>query len=486
MRRVIIMVFDGLQPAQVTPELMPNLTALAARGVTFANHHAVFPTVTRINAASMVTGRYPGGHGLAANTLVVRDFDPYRAFSALEPILAEVAHKTGRVLLAPTLGDILSEHGQEYIAVGTGTTGNAYVHNPNAHRSGGATIHPEFCLPYSLHDDILGRFGPWPEEATPNTERLSHAVRIMTEYILPERNPTVSLLWSCEPDHSQHALGVGSEGANAAIGQADEQFGRLLSWLEESGRADETDVMVVSDHGHSTNIGAIEVETMVREAGFPPGDSPGGVVVAPNGGSVLFYVHDRDRATADKLAAWLMAQPWCGAMTASDAVANVPGTLPAALLGGDGERAPELQVSFAWDSTPNQAGLTGHAHSAGGAPGLGMHGSMSRHEMHNILFAQGPSFKNGIVLDTPSGNTDLAPTILRILRISPGELMDGRNLEEALDGGPAQHSVARSTDVHEAQRPVDGGVYRQRITISRVGETVYVDEGRAGLCAAGD
>ena len=302
MRRVIIMVFDGLQPAQVTPELMPNLTALAALGVTFANHHAVFPTVTRINAASMVTGRYPGGHGLAANTLVVRDFDPYRAFSALEPTLAEVAHKTGRVLLAPTLGDILSEHGQEYIAVGTGTTGNAYVHNPNAHRSGGATIHPEFCLPYNLHDDILGRFGPWPEEATPNTERLSHAVRIMTEYILPERNPTVSLLWSSEPDQAQHAFGVGSEGANAAIGQADEQFGRLLSWLEESGRADETDVMVVSDHGHSTNIGAIEVETMVREAGFPPGDSPGGVVVAPNGGSVLFYVHDRDRATADKLA----------------------------------------------------------------------------------------------------------------------------------------------------------------------------------------
>ena len=104
MSRVLIMVFDGLQPAQVTPELMPNLTALAARGVTFANHHAVFPSVTRINAASMVTGRYPGGHGLAANTLVVRDFDPYRAFAALEPTLAEVAHKTGRVLLAPTLG----------------------------------------------------------------------------------------------------------------------------------------------------------------------------------------------------------------------------------------------------------------------------------------------------------------------------------------------------------------------------------------------
>jgi hypothetical protein len=75
----------------------------------------VFPTVTRTNAASMVTGRYPGGHGLAANTLVVRDFDPDCALPALEPQLAQVARKTGRMLLAPMLSDILCRHGQEYL-----------------------------------------------------------------------------------------------------------------------------------------------------------------------------------------------------------------------------------------------------------------------------------------------------------------------------------------------------------------------------------
>ena len=135
MASVVIAVFDGLQPSQVTSELMPNLAALAAEGVSFRNHHPVFPTVTRVNVASMMTGRSPGGHGLAGNTVVMRDFHPYRSFSALEPTLAEVAKKTGRVLLAPTLADILSHHGQEYIAVGVGTTGNAYMQNPNADRS---------------------------------------------------------------------------------------------------------------------------------------------------------------------------------------------------------------------------------------------------------------------------------------------------------------------------------------------------------------
>ena len=142
MTSVLIVAFDGLQPAQVTDELMPNLSALAAGGVTFARHHAVFPSVTRTNVASIVTGRDPGGHGLAANTLVVREFDPHVALAALEPELSQIAHKTGRVLLAPTLADTLSRHGSEYIAVGTGTSGNAYAQNPNAERSGGATILP--------------------------------------------------------------------------------------------------------------------------------------------------------------------------------------------------------------------------------------------------------------------------------------------------------------------------------------------------------
>ena len=142
MPSVIIAAFDGLQPAQVTSRLMPNLTALAAKGVIFTSHHAVFPTVTRANASSMVTGRSPGGHGLAANTLLVRDFEPYQAIPALEPQLAQMATKGVPALLAPTLAEILSQHGQEYVAIGVGTTGNAYLHNPTAERCGGATIHP--------------------------------------------------------------------------------------------------------------------------------------------------------------------------------------------------------------------------------------------------------------------------------------------------------------------------------------------------------
>ena len=478
MSPVLITVFDGLQPAQVTPALMPNLARFASEGVTFANHHPVFPSVTRINAASMVTGRYPGAHGLAANTLVVREMDPYTPFSALEDTLTRLQERTGRVLLAPTLADLLALHGMEYVAIGTGTTGNAFVHNPNAATSGGATIHPEFTLPRDLYAELQDRFGDWPPDAMPAVDRLARAVDVMTDYILPGRRPAVAFVWFSEPDHAQHAHGVGSPESVHAVGAADEQFGRLLAWLESSGRAADFDVLVTSDHGYSTIGGVVDLQAELDAAGFPAANMPGGVAVAPNGGSALFYVHDRDPDTADALAAWLMAQPWCGAMLASEAVGGIAGTLPAALLGNDGERAPDLAVSLAWDAAANDAGYAGTAYATGGAPGLGQHGSMSRTEMRNILFARGPGFASGLRVDSPSGSADVAPTVLRLLGLDPGVPMDGRPLTEALAAGAP---VSGTTETHEAERAVSGGLYRQRIVLSSVGASVYADEGSARL-----
>ena len=468
MTSVLIVVFDGLQPAQIRPNLMPNLSRFADEGIFFENHHPVFPSVTRINAASMVTGRYPGGHGLAANTMVARDYDPTLVFSALEPTLADVARKTGRVLLAPTLSDILSEHGMEYTAIGVGTSGNAYVHNPNVDASGGATIHPDFTLPYSLQERLASRFGEWPDETQPNTPRFRHAIRILTEHILPERQPAVGLIWSSEPDKAQHAHGVGSEMSDRAIREADAGFGRIMDWMGANGLG-ETDVMVVSDHGYSTIREAVDVESHIRDAGFSERD----VLVAPNGGSVLFYT--RDSATAGRLAAHLMSQAWCGALLASEAAGDIEGTLPLLLVGGDGLRAPELSMSFAWDSETNAAGYDGFAYSSGGAPGLGQHGSMSKHEMNNTLLARGPSFKSEKRIGSPTGNVDIAPTVLGLLGLPIPEDMDGRVITEALVDGP--DSVESTTDTHLAGREVLDGVYRQGITLSKVGKTVYLDEG---------
>src|SRR5262245_62376424 len=63
-RRLLLIVVDGLRPDYVTAELMPRLARIGERGTVFSAHHSVFPTVTRVNGSSLVTGAYPETHGL--------------------------------------------------------------------------------------------------------------------------------------------------------------------------------------------------------------------------------------------------------------------------------------------------------------------------------------------------------------------------------------------------------------------------------------
>ena len=477
MTPVLIIGIDGLQPSQVTPGLMPNLSALAARGVSFANHHSVFPTVTRVNSASMVTGCQPGGHGLAANTLLVREYDPHRVIQALRPDLDRVMEATGGVLLAPTLSELLATAGLEFISVNSGSSGNAFVQNPHPDGGGGATIHPEFTIPASMGTEVDARFGGWPPKRRPDLARISHAMKIYRSVVFSGNPPDVALFWSSEPDSSQHASGVGSEMANRALRHVDAELGILFEELQRTGQDADTNLIVVSDHGYSTVSETVPVESVLREAGFPTVERPGGVAVAANGGAVLFYAHNRERETADRLAAWLMSQPWCGPVVASEAVGPIEGALPAGVVGSEGPRAPDLAVSLSWTSEENEAGVPGHAYCAGAAPGLGMHGSMSVHEMRCTLVAAGPGFRRAMVSDLPSGNVDVAPTVLRLLGLETPPSSEGRVLTEAMSGGVQVASQSSETREHTAARTLPCGGYSQRISVSRVGKTAYVNYG---------
>ena len=77
---VLVFVVDGLRPDSITAEDTPTLFRLRAEGVDLVNSHAVFPTVTRVNAAAIATGTQPGTNGLVGNQMFVPAVDERRAF----------------------------------------------------------------------------------------------------------------------------------------------------------------------------------------------------------------------------------------------------------------------------------------------------------------------------------------------------------------------------------------------------------------------
>ncbi len=477
MTKVVIVVFDGMNEELVTPDLMPHLSAFASSGVRLTNHRPVFPSVTRLNAAAMVTGCFPGTHGLAANLSLVPEFHPTEPMDALEPQLTELRRRTGQVLFVPTLADMLAEYGLEYIAAGVGTSGQAFLHHPNGEDATlGATLHTDFSLPRPLYEMLVDRFGQWPEKVLPNSARLEHLTTLFLDYVLDERDPAVALLWFSEPDSSQHGTGLNSPTVRQAMRDADVQFGRLLDWIEASG--DDTNVIVTCDHGQSTIVEGISLQERLAEAGFAAPGELGGVIVAGNGGSALFYVDGHDPEIADRLAAWLMAQPWAGPILASERVGAIAGTLPQSLLGMDGERSPDLALSFAWSNEENEHGQPGMVYSAGGTAGRGTHGSMSPWEFRTFTVARGPAFKRATSIDSVTGHPDLAPTILCILGLDVPAHIEGRVIEEALVDGEAQ---ARSlVEEHTAVRRIGDAVYSQVLLVARNGDAGVLVTARAG------
>ena len=96
--RVLVIVLDGLRPDYVTVERMPHLSLLAEKGVLCENHHAAFPTVTRVNSAAIATGAYPGTNGLLGNAVYFPEVSRAKGISTADAAkLEQIDAETGDV-----------------------------------------------------------------------------------------------------------------------------------------------------------------------------------------------------------------------------------------------------------------------------------------------------------------------------------------------------------------------------------------------------
>src|SRR5262249_39869496 len=80
------------------------------------------------------------------------------------------------------------------------------------------------------------------------------------------------------------------------------------------------------------------------------GGGGGRAAGAANGGATLFYVRDAAAGVLERRTAWLVAQPWAGALVAGTPAGVALGLLPGDRLGLAGPRAADIVLSFRWDS----------------------------------------------------------------------------------------------------------------------------------------
>jgi predicted AlkP superfamily pyrophosphatase or phosphodiesterase len=436
--RQLLIVLDGLRPDYVTPSVMPNLRALAQRGVVFANHHSVFPTVTRVNASSISTGSYPDTHGLMGNSVFFPQVDPRRFLDTGDRanLLKIEAAVQGKLLTTPTLGEILQASGKRVLAVSSGGTGSAYLLNYKV--AGGAILQTEYALPEPLHAEMMAQFGPAPPEAKPNDGRNRRAVDAFLQIGLPKINPSVTFLWINDPDGTAHAYGVGHPVTLEALRRVDAEIKRLQDGLAAAGLLDRYDIWVTSDHGFSTSTSPVDIEAIAKP--FKGTLADGTPRIVTDGGAV--YVRDHDRQAIAGIVNALQRTDGVGAIfTPAPAPGTldgrVPGTLSFDAIRWTHERSADILFSADWTDAKNAYGFAGMTASSE----VANHGSSSPFDVHNVLIAAGPDLKDRIVVRAPSGNVDFAPTFLHLIGADIPRWMEGRVLEEALRGGPNPASL---------------------------------------------
>ncbi len=485
-RHVVVVVWDGMRPDFVSEETTPTLWKLAREGVSFRNHHPVYPSATMVNGTAMVTGVYPGNSGVIANYVYRPDIEAHVAIAVESPVVVKKGDQlsNGKYISVPTIAELVQRAGGRTAVASAKTVGLLLDRRVGIGPAKNCTtLFAGSALPDGVLARIAAALGPFPSA---RLQRDRWTTKAVTDFVWKDGVPAFTVLWLGEPDLTQHETAPGAPLALAAIKASDENLAAVLSGLDQQGVRKTTDVFVVSDHGFSTIGRSVDLRKILKDSRFvaktefDDEPKPGDIMLAGNGGSVLFYVVGQDTTVTRRLVEFLQQSDFAGVIFTKQ---GLLGTFHLKDAKIDNAHAPDVVLAFRWNDSKNQFGTPGMIDADWQrAAGEGTHATLSRFDMHNTLVAAGPDFRRGQTDDLPTGNVDLAPTILHILGFNASKEMDGRILSEALvstDRVPPGRKT--ETKTMESRKDFPAGMWRQSLQISRVGSTIYLDEGNGSF-----
>jgi len=238
----VLFLVDGMS-ADVTERLLnegrlPNIERIFVRGgVVVRNAVASMPGATYANTASIITGLFPGHHGILGNQW----FDPS------DGTWGDYRHATTYLdvnddLDATTIFDLL---------------GDELTVNVQGHTHRGATVN-ELHLVRSGWDWVLKRYSQVDQ-------RVGRAALDIAEHARwAGRWPALTMLYFPGVDEHAHRFGAASPQYQRAIMDVDEAVGRFTSDLRRLGLLDRCYLVLVSDHGMTTAQSHTDVAAWLR------------------------------------------------------------------------------------------------------------------------------------------------------------------------------------------------------------------------------
>ncbi len=389
---VILVDWDGFDPAYLNLAPTPNLDDLTSRG-SLSAARATFPTLSNPSRASIATGAYPEVHGNAA----------YYLNDQTGRVVGEE-----RTLRAETVAEALVEEGK--------TIASIQWYTVEGHGA-------EFGESDRLYVEPGGLFAARVDAATDILE--GRPVDSGGREVEVSKIPDFLAVYGSDLDDAGHAEGPDGPNIAPLLAEMDRQLGRLIQTTRDVGIYDRTTFIVTGDHGMTEWSRDLtqELLTAIADAGYvpeiaTPGNAPdptAEVVIVP-GAVRIANLFLRDGAEVSQ-----------GRQEIKDALQETPHV--ANVLDEDdleelraGQKIGELVVEAEapWGFVPPRK--------AGGGTG-GAHGSAEEIEVPLLLSGA------GIRRDAAPRNprlVDVAPTICDLLGVRPPKDAQGRVLSESI------------------------------------------------------
>lgn len=361
---LVLISFDGFRWDYADRTTTPALDRLAAAGVRAERLIPVFPSKTFPGHYSIVTGLYPGHHGIISNNM--RDPQSGDVFgTGSNPAVQDARWWAGEPV---------------WVTAGRQGLGTGVYFWPGSE----APIdgrRPDRWFPY--------------DEATSWDTRVDAALGWLTA-TAQERASFVALYFE-EPNEAGHEYGPGAPETTDAVARADAVLARVLDGL--AARGVDANVLVVSDHGMAANDASrvIVLDDFVElapdevfEQGaigqiFPRPGREDDVFAALEGAHLRLSVYRR-------------------------------GAAPARLHLFDHPRLPPILLvpDAGWEVMTR-----GQLEKSGGRPIAGDHGQDPMNpDLHGIFYAAGPGLAQGVRLGAVE-QVDLYALMCRLLGLEP-------------------------------------------------------------------
>lgn len=353
---VVLISLDGFRWDYIEKHSAPNLAKMAGSGVRAKKMRPVYPTKTFPNHLSIITGLLPINHGIVDNRFC--DSDRNDCYSMGKGL------KDSTWLKGIPLWNLASMQGLKSAT---------YFWPESDARFNGMT--PDYFYHYSKHSDYQQRIDQliqWLE--LPKAQR----PRLIVSYF--------SLV-----DSMGHEYGPDATQTRDAVHQLDELMGQLQSRIAQLSL--NINLVIVSDHGMS----AVEPQQSIALSSLPKDEN---FMVKNTGPRVLFYANKDSKADIPAYKERLMNAAKGRYIVLTDAQRK-------GYHYQNNGRTGDIILQTTAPRVFSNKGKVDY---------LGTHGYAYTDDMAATFIANGPAFKQGLLLDEVN-NLDIYPLIAKVLGI---------------------------------------------------------------------